>query len=281
MRKAKTASLLFDRLLFERVFVKLVDAAREDNSITYSVTIDRSEFEARLERGDKVAEYDTFDYFEDAPPGHNQAHFNGLPEALARLGADWFSEVWPTGPWLGVTESPSDEKSGHPQTDLTDLAAYNQLLMERHGATAIFSGGDRVPAPAEVGTGEIAVAIAVPDIGQAPWDAIAAFRSHPGSQEARARFRQWELEASSGVVDLTTFQVQVAQAITRDLMAAAAESMPSTGQQVAGQAANTAIGLIPMVGSVAAPALGLADVLQGARRRRKSWFSALVDLASR
>jgi hypothetical protein len=47
-------------------------------------------------------------------------------------------------------------------------------------------------------TGAEALAITVPNVGSLPWEAIAEFREHPGSQEARARLRQFDARGAAG-----------------------------------------------------------------------------------
>ena len=92
----------------------------------------------------------------------------------------------------------------------------------------------------QMASGEAALRIVVPHVALLPWETIAAFRDHPGSQEARARLREIEERAATeGLEDALTFQRRVSQEVTNDLFAVIHDLEGSVGVDVARHAAES------------------------------------------
>lgn len=288
MAHAKASSLLFDELLFERIFLKPEPVLPWKGAPRGRlVSIGRDEYEERSARAEPVIESDTSGYFED-DPGEAQAPFNGLLAKLAELGADWFREVWPPRNFFAMgahrldDDEPLDLRGGRmlaAASALVDLAPEapgdlraQALLMDYYSASAVFGASSGAGQTFEPGSGRLALAIAVPDVARVPWEAIAAFRQHPASDEARSRFRAWEhAAAQQEALDAQNFQLKVAQAITRDLTAAVRECEPSVFRALAEEGGKTAIGLIPIVGQVLGLVADVTRIIHDARKRRSDW----------
>ena len=86
-----------------------------------------------------------------------------------------------------------------------------------------------------------ALEIVVPGVANLPWEAISEFREHPGSQDARGKLRDIEERALADGPEPTEASTRIAQEVTRDLFAAIEDLKGSVPQEIAKEAANTAI----------------------------------------
>lgn len=130
-------------------------------------------------------------------------------------------------------------------------------------------------------SGSTALGIVVPDLGQLPWEAIAEFRAHPASGDAREKLREFEqraLDAEPG--ESRELLSGVATAITTDLMAALAETRIDVWKAVAGEAVKTAVSFVPIFGPMIGPATGVAEALGERAEQRAAWYFALMKLRS-
>lgn len=66
--------------------------------------------------------------------------------------------------------------------------------------------------------------------------------------------------------------------ITDDLFAALADEEVSVGRAIVEEAAIAAISFVPIVGSVAGPVLGIADLLDDRAAQQRRWYFALMKL---
>jgi hypothetical protein len=102
------------------------------------------------------------------------------------------------------------------------------------------------------------------------------FRDHPGSREARERLREFDQAAlESGPEDLGELRLRVGQEIARDFQQAFQDSKPSLGIEGVRQAMQTGVSTIV---PVAGPAAGMMETAWEARKHRRSWRTALMQL---
>jgi hypothetical protein len=224
----------------------------------------------------------------------------GILDDLERLAPDWLETVI-----LGSGDPPRREPVGRAIAELNfaDLGA-RELMPDKENflRSWIYKGfnHDLVSAGALEATfsisplfepmlerrglatqhaGDQALAIIVPNIGGLPWDAVADFREHPGSQEARAMLREFEqFAAAEGPDDAYEFLLKVSQKVTRAYAAALAETAKSLPEELAKEALLTGVSLIPAVGQVVASASSVSQALRDVMKDRRSWSAALWKL---
>lgn len=264
---AKQASVLFDEIAFERRF--LVLEGPPERRVARLVSVDEAK---RMEAsGADIAEWaETSDLFDDDPeaPGSGHGSWNGLHEALEQLGCEWSREVFYDPAVVDATPALPGEERSH--RELRAIAIAYQTAIYQPSSTQHLLGGT-------------ALAIVVPDIHRLPWQAIAGFREHPGSHEARHRLRDFDAEARRGSVDvedLQAFERSVAHEVTRALLSAWAETRPRAGLGVAKEAVKTGIGFVPLVGAAISATASLAEIATDVRAHDRTWLSALWNLAS-
>jgi hypothetical protein len=128
-------------------------------------------------------------------------------------------------------------------------------------------------------TGATALGILVPDLGQLRWEAIAEYRAHPASGEAREKMREFEQRAlEAEPAEAREFLAEVGSSITADLMTALAETQVDLWKAVGGEAAKTAVSFVPIVGPLIGPAAGIAEALGEHAEQRAAWYFALMKL---
>ncbi len=127
--------------------------------------------------------------------------------------------------------------------------------------------------------GASALGIVVPNVEELTWEAIAEFREHPGSREARERLREIEERAlSEEPGDAIEFQERVGQRVTDDLFAVIDELRGKLSVTVAKDAASTAISLIPVAGPFLGPGASMMDSVLETVHKQRSWHAALMKL---
>ena len=125
---------------------------------------------------------------------------------------------------------------------LSSPPAWRRRLASRRSSSRSY----RAPALRPQATGRLALDILVPDVGGLPWEAIAEYREHPGSEDARGKLREFEERAAAADPgDPLTFQREVPGSISEDLFAAIEDLRGSLTQDLADEAVKTGIGLDP------------------------------------
>jgi hypothetical protein len=126
--------------------------------------------------------------------------------------------------------------------------------------------------------GQAALEIVLPNVAGLPWEAISEFREHPGSQDARGKLRSVEERAAADGLEPSDFTRRVAEEITSDLLAALTEQKGSAAKKLAKEAVNTAVSLVPVVGTVLGPGVSLSETITEVVKDRRSWHAALMQL---
>jgi hypothetical protein len=264
---AKQASVLFDEVLFEQRFFGLDLLLKGQGLQLHELSPDEIDNTHRR----RLAEWsETSDFFIDDPQAPPMGHgtYNELHRILPELGCDWVRAV------VGRPDSPPKVRQ-HP--DEHSVRHELRAVAAAHGAT-VFGGVGR-PLP----LGGRALGILVPDIQLLPWEAIAEFREHAGSREARHRLRDFDSHAQDGHVDIhdeQRFEQQIANEITRALMAAWSETRPKLAPDLAKEAMRVGIGLIPLAGPPLSTASSIAESAYEIRRNDRSWIAAMWDLVN-
>jgi hypothetical protein len=130
-------------------------------------------------------------------------------------------------------------------------------------------------------SGATALSILVPDLASLRWEAIARFRDHSASRDARHRLNDFEHAVRAGEADLSDVDWvhrSVAVEISRCLLAAWTETRTNLGTDLAKEAAKAAIGFVPLVGPALSSGASVVEALGRAHVRRTSWLSALTVL---
>jgi hypothetical protein len=124
----------------------------------------------------------------------------------------------------------------------------------------------------------------VPDLVDLQWEAIAEFRAHPGTHEARHRLRDFDAKAQVRELEtgeIEEFQQRVGAEITASLLAAWADTRPRLGRDVAKEAAKTGIGFIQLAGPAISAGASIAESTLKRHEHDRSWVSALWNLVGR
>lgn len=255
--------MLFAEIVFERRLVVVEGRGVRD--------VSQSEADELITQGEILAEEDTNGFFADLnllPRVQTGpvAPFGGLPDLIQSLSGDWV-RVTVADP--GVFTPPADID---PDELLWPYAL--RASADHYNAVTYGCSGDEV-------LGAAALSIVVPDLTHLPWGAIAEFRDHPGSHEARHRLRDFDANARLGefdICDRQRFDRLVAHEITRSLMAAWRETRPKIKIELPKEAALTGIGFVPLVGPALSLGASLGDTQLHAQRHARSWISALWNL---
>ena len=140
----------------------------------------------------------------------------------------------------------------------------------------LLAGVGAVPEP----SGRTALEYLCFDVGNLPWEAVAEYRDHAGSEEARGKLRDLEERAiAADPEDPLEFQRDVAREITQELFAVIADLESSLTKDLADEAVKTGVSFIPVIGPFLGPgtsAQAVADEVQG----RRTWYAALIKLAT-
>lgn len=290
---AKQASVLFDEILFERRFGVSEEVPWEEVSRRYGIAesvvaearrnhpgtetgsfirwVDAEEKAALEARGARLSEdSNTSEFFGDDPEAPPTGHgsFNGLPAMLEARGFEWVRSVI-------VAPSKLPQIPRLPGDGSWRRAA--RAVAQVHKASLYGGHGAQQP------LGVTALALFVPDLARLPWEAIADFRAHPGSHEARHRLRDFDAKAQLQPLEageIRDFERHVGQEITRGLLAAWSETRPKMGPDVAKEAAKAAIGFIPLAGPALSTGTSIGQTALHLRAHDRSWLSALWNLAT-
>jgi hypothetical protein len=128
-------------------------------------------------------------------------------------------------------------------------------------------------------SGRVALDILVPDVGKLPWEAIAEYREHAGSQEARGKLQEFEERvAAAGPDDPLEFQRGVFHEISRELFAVIADLEGTLTKELAGEAVKTGVSFIPVIGPFLGPGASLIQAVAEEVQERRTWYAALMKL---
>jgi hypothetical protein len=129
-------------------------------------------------------------------------------------------------------------------------------------------------------TGAEALAIQVPNIGALPWEAVVQFREHAGSQEARAKLREFEQRAASDTDpgDAYEFLKRVSAEVNLAYQAAVDDMRDSLTEALTKEVAKTGVSFIPVVGPFLGYGASVAELGLDVLKERKSWIAALMQL---
>jgi hypothetical protein len=142
-------------------------------------------------------------------------------------------------------------------------------MVARHGIRPEHSGAD-------------ALAITVPNVGALPWEAVVEFRDHPGSQEARAKLREFDARGADGDPERGyEYLRSVHGAVTTALFEALDDQRRGLPEQLAEEAIKTAVSFVPVVGPAVELTASVADAVIDTRRFNRSWIAALMQLRAR
>lgn len=129
------------------------------------------------------------------------------------------------------------------------------------------------------GQGHTALDVLVPDLGDAPWEAIAEFRSHPASEEVRELLRALEAEAAGHSPDAALTQRDRVQNRVNDLLfKAIKETRPSLPEEIGRQAVT---GAASVVVPIVAPLASIAQTAKNIRDYDRSALAAIMRLRDR
>ena len=128
-------------------------------------------------------------------------------------------------------------------------------------------------------SGRIALGILVPEVGELPWETVAEYREHPGSEDARGKLQEFEERAlAAGQDDPLEFQAEVFRSITDDLFAAVKDLRGSMVKDLAAEAAKTGVSFIPAIGPLLGPGASLAQAIGEYMHEERTWYAALMKL---
>jgi hypothetical protein len=170
---------------------------------------------------------------------------------------------------------------GFAQSSLARDAVVAADMGAAFSVTSLFepllAGTGAVPEP----TGRIALDILVPDVGKLPWEAVAEYREHPGSEDARGKLHEFEQRAlAADPDDPLTFQREVFREISRDLFAVIKDLEGSLTKDLAAEAVKTGVSFIPLIGPFLGPGVSLAEAVAEDVQEQRTWYAALMKLAS-
>jgi hypothetical protein len=128
--------------------------------------------------------------------------------------------------------------------------------------------------------GAEALAVVVGDMGALPWEAVLAFRDHPGSREARERLREFErLAVEAEPRDAYDFIRKVGHEVNRAFAAAVEDLSPSLPEELAKQVLLNGVAMISVIGAPIAAVAGAASEVSASRGFQRSWVAAMMSLA--
>jgi hypothetical protein len=229
------------------------------------------------------------------------AHFHDVIEELRRLDVDWMRVVR-----LGPNDYPATSdlvreairelnfEAFRHQHDLPGVdpslrrwvyASFNRDSVIAADLGAAFNVSPLFRPVVERGgvqpdfPGDEALSILVPDLGALPWEAIAEFRDHPGSREARAKLREFEERAAvQEPGDAYHFLKQVSREVNAGYIAAVKEYAPRLTDELGLELMKTLVSVSTVVGPYIEKIASLAVAAGEARRFQRSWIAALMKL---
>lgn len=130
-----------------------------------------------------------------------------------------------------------------------------------------------------VQAGAHAMEIALPDVTGLPWEAIARFREHPGSVEARRLLRTCELAAAAAAEPgSSAYTLELARQVTSAFADALADQRPDWKAELASEAGKFGVSMIPAAGPILEKGATVAQIAVEAYRDRRSWQAAMIQL---
>jgi hypothetical protein len=142
-------------------------------------------------------------------------------------------------------------------------------MVERRGIVAEHPGSE-------------ALDLLVPNVGALSWEAVVEWREHPGSQEARAKLREFEERAAQAEPEeAERFLKQVSREVINGYEAAYRELLPSLPEELQKEMAKTFISFIPAVGPFIEKGTAFAEIIAEAVANRRSWVAAMMWLRAR
>ena len=118
--------------------------------------------------------------------------------------------------------------------------------------------------------------------GGLPWEAVVEFRDHPGSQEARAKLREFDERAAQGDAEAANAYLRaVAQEVTDMLFRVIDDQRKGLPEQMADEAIKTAVSFVPVVGPAVELTASVAQAVIDDQRFKRSWIAALMQLRAR
>ena len=128
-------------------------------------------------------------------------------------------------------------------------------------------------------SGRTALGMLVPDVGELPWETVAEYRDHPGSEDARGKLQEFEVRAlAAGREEPLEFQTEVFRSITDDLFAAVKDLRGNMVKDLAAEAAKTGVSFIPVIGPLLGPGASLAQAIGEHMHEERAWYAALMKL---
>jgi hypothetical protein len=130
--------------------------------------------------------------------------------------------------------------------------------------------------------GSEALDLLVPNVGALPWEAVVEWRDHPGSQEARAKLREFEERAARAEPkEAEGFLKQVSREVISGYEAAYRELRPSLPEELQKEMAKTFVSFIPVAGPFIEKGTAFAEIVAEAVANRRSWVAAMMWLRAR
>jgi hypothetical protein len=130
--------------------------------------------------------------------------------------------------------------------------------------------------------GSEALDLFVPNVGALTWKRVAEWREHPGSQEARAKLREFEERAARAEPEESEgFLKQVSREVINGYGAAYRELLPSLPDELQKEMAKTFISVIPVVGPFIEKGTAFAEIIAKAVANRRNWVAATMWLQAK
>ncbi|MBS1894714.1 MAG: hypothetical protein JST59_25720 [Actinobacteria bacterium] len=223
-----------------------------------------------------------------------QWHSAAIDE-LRALEVPWFGIATPTDETLQNLATPmaqaarelagriEDEGLSPMQVDFAAKALARDALFAAVLGAAInvtpMFGRMIEDSPTLRGTGADALAFLVPDLGHLPWEVIAEHRERPGSVEARALLREFEVKALvEEPGDVADYLEKVKGSVMDALAAALLETEVNLPEVVGREAVNVAVSFVPIAGAALGPAAGIVAALGERAEQRENGLFSLVKL---
>ncbi len=314
--RAKEAALLYDKVLFEIGLLDVTVGPHGGMSMWHPPDSLTPEFRERARRPIKLGAPMTIAIGAEDTPGvpANEmrpiiqteisracvAEFQtGILDELLPLGYDWVDTIFvpstiPLGDPIGDIIRRQNNADRGDKELLRQLGNFERDLVYKsfNRDAAVAARLDAAftitplfePMIARRGVridraGNEALAIAVPNLGAAPWEAIADFRDHPACRNAREMLRGFEERAiESEPEDAIAYVRGVAQHVTDAFAQAYLEERPSLAAELGKEAIKTTVSFIPGVGPLVEKVATATQLGLDEARRRRSWTSALMKL---
>ncbi|MDP8910374.1 MAG: hypothetical protein M3N47_14940 [Chloroflexota bacterium] len=314
--RAKEAALLYDNVLFEIGLLDVTVGPHGGMSMWHPPDALTPEFRERARRPIQLGAPMTIAIGQEATPGVPATHMRPVVQTeisrayVAEFHTGILDELVPLGyEWVDAISVPTTLPLGDPVGDVirrqNNADRSDRELLEHLGRferdlvyqsfnrdAAVAARIDAAftitplfePMTARRGiridrAGDEALAIAVPNLGTARWEAIAEFRDHAACRDARDILRGFEERAiESEPDDAIAYVRNVAQQVTDAFAQAYLEERSNLAAELGKEAIKTSVSFIPGVGPLVetvatATQLGLSEA-----RRRRSWTSALMKL---